>query len=50
MAIIDTSISGSTIENRDSDIFLGIDLQESHKCQLALVENLSLLFQLLIFR
>ena len=26
MAIIDTSISGSTIENRDSDIFIGIDL------------------------
>ena len=26
MAIIDTSISGSTIENRDLDIFIGIDL------------------------
>jgi phage baseplate assembly protein W len=26
MAIIDTSISGSTIENRDQDIFIGIDL------------------------
>ena len=26
MAIIDTSISGSTVENRDSDIFIGIDL------------------------
>ena len=26
MAIIDTSISGSTIENRDSDIFIGIEL------------------------
>ena len=26
MAIIDTSISGSTIENRDSDVFIGIDL------------------------
>tara|TARA_R100000008_G_C3544917_1_gene146979 strand:- start:476 stop:916 length:441 start_codon:yes stop_codon:yes gene_type:complete len=26
MAILDTSISGSTIENRDSDIFIGIDL------------------------
>ena len=24
MAIIDTSISGSTVENRDSDIFIGI--------------------------
>ena len=26
MAIIDTSISGSSIENRDLDIFIGIDL------------------------
>lgn len=26
MAIIDTSISGSTIENRNLDIFIGIDL------------------------
>lgn len=26
MAIIDTSISGSSVENRDQDIFIGIDL------------------------
>ena len=26
MAIIDTSISGSSIENRDGDVFIGIDL------------------------
>ena len=26
MAIVDTSISGSSIENRDGDVFIGIDL------------------------